>query len=249
MVAVNVDWRVQWSLLLANIIQSMRTESAFHSLCEMSNCQHGSCYIVNSSIKCACEEAYNGDRCQNVDLSKIKIIVVGTTVVFQWEHPPRLSAFTLIYYKFGSQSKISKRSILMRNNDYSLIIGDLQGSLTHYRVCVESDALSYKIGSISSANSLKNCVDVVTKPDYHSIAAWCLLLLLVCVILLLMYSQKNKIEILYFATPVYVPRYLQDENILTQLNNLNVVNEVHNPGETEVVTLPNGGNTTNIINR
>ena len=100
--------------------------------------------------------------------------------------------------------------IFMKDNENTVIVGNLKGGHTLYRICVEDQIIAERALSTQSVEILTNCVELHTQTDYNTLAGWVLAVLLSVTIVLLMYSQRDKIEILYFNSPVYIPKALQD---------------------------------------
>ena len=93
----------------------------------------------------------------------------------------------------------------MRDTENSILVGNLKGGSTHYRVCVEDEYVAEKALDTTSVELLSNCIDINTQPDYHTLAGWCIAVLLSCVAVFFMYNQREKIEILYFNRQ-YIPQ-------------------------------------------
>lgn len=98
-----------------------------------------------------------------------------------------------------------KRDIILRDNENSVLVGNLKGGSTHYRVCVEDEFTAEKAIDTTSVELLSNCIDINTQPDYHTLAGWCIAVFLSCVAVFFMYNQREKIEILYFNRQ-YIPQ-------------------------------------------
>ena len=98
-----------------------------------------------------------------------------------------------------------KRNIIMRDTENSILVGNLKGGRTHYRVCVEDEYVAEKALDTTSVELLSNCIDINTQPDYHTLAGRCIAVLLSCVAVFFMYNQREKIEILYFNRQ-YIPQ-------------------------------------------
>ena len=132
-------------------------------------------------------------------------------VIFQWKSPPRLKGYAFVYYEVdSSEMLLFKRNIYMRDNENTVIVGNLKGTHTLYQVCIEDEEVAEKALSTQSLEHITNCVQLQTQPDYHTLAGWVFAVIVALVIVLLMYSQRDKIEILYFSKPVYIPKALQD---------------------------------------
>ena len=121
----------------------------------------------------------------------------------------------------------------MKDHECSVLVGNLKGGRTHYRICVEDDLTAERALAGNTIELLSNCVQIATQPDYHTVAGWILAALLACVVVLLMYSQREKIEILYFGSKPYVPYEKQQEPDANQ--NQTIANHAS--------VLWNGGNT------
>ncbi len=114
-------------------------------------------------------------------------------------HHCRLKGYSFIYFKTeSSKLTLYKRSISMGDNENSVLVGDLYGGRAHYRVCIEDEVVAERALDSNSVELLSNCIDIDTQPDYHTLAGWCIAVLLSCVAVFFMYNQREKIEILYF---------------------------------------------------
>ena len=182
-----------------------------NKLCPSNACRNGECYLVGSQPECACTGGlFKGDRCEDVNMDVVTHAIVGTIAVFQWPEPPRLKGYAFVYYEIQSSQnateevRLYKTEIVMKNNENSVLVSDLVSQRTLYRICIEDDHVADMALSRRSVQLLRNCVNVRTLPDYHSLAAWCLAFMLCCVAVLLIYFQKDKIELLYFHKPYIV---------------------------------------------
>ena len=191
---------------LAETAEITSTPSLFQRLCASNDCRNGECYLVNTQIKCVCDSVFKGDRCQFVNLDQVHYALIGSVVIFQWPRPPRLKGYSFVYYEPADPNLILyKRSIIIHDNENSVLVGNLKGRKTHYRICIEDEYIAEKALASNAVELLSNCIDLTTQPDYHTMVGWVLLFLLAGCAILLMYSQRQKIEILYFSRP-YVPQ-------------------------------------------
>ena len=118
----------------------------------------------------------------------------------------RLKGYSFVYFEpENPQVTLFKRNIIMRDSENSILVGNLKGGSTHYRVCVEDEYVAEKALDTTSVELLSNCIDINTQPDYHTLAGWCIAVLLSCVAVFFMYNQREKIEILYFNRQ-YIPQ-------------------------------------------
>ena len=124
-----------------------------------------------------------------------------------------------------------KRSIVMKDNENSVLVGNLYAGSRRYRVCVEDEYIAERALDANSVELLSNCVDVNTQPDYHSLAGWCIAVLLSCVAVFFMYNQREKTEILYFNRQ-YVPPLELDKSSSPVHSNPN-----HNQNQSSSVNL------------
>ena len=111
-------------------------------------------------------------------------------------------------------------AIRMRDGDVSVVVGNLEGGGITYRICIEDEQTwpgGVGAGWAAASTTVDlpvggdaggvlpppdSCVLVVTQPDYDSLIGWGLVAMLTAVVILLMYSQKDKIELLYFSRPM-----------------------------------------------
>lgn len=189
------------------------TRSLFQRLCASNDCRNGECYLVNTQIKCVCDSIFKGERCEYVNLEKVHYALIGSVVIFQWPRPPRLKGYSFVYYEPSDPNLILyKRSIILHDNENSVLVGNLKGGKTHYRICIEDEMVAEQALESKGVDLLSNCIDLTTQPDYHTMVGWVLLFLLAGCAILLMYSQRQKIEILYFSRP-YIPQMEPTANL------------------------------------
>ena len=194
------------------ISASSTTPSLLRLLCTSNPCRNGVCYLVGTTRRCVCDEIYKGDVCEFINLDEVRYALIGSMVIFQWPRPPRLEGYSFVYYEPSSSDIVLyKRKIDMKDNEHSVLVGDLKGGKTHYRICIEDEYIAEKAVVSNSAELLTNCLDVTTQPDYHTLVGWILAFFLAGVCVLLMYSQRQKIEILYFSRP-YIPQMEPNPN-------------------------------------
>ncbi len=109
----------------------------------------------------------------------------------------------------------------MQDNENSVLVGNLKGGQAHYKVCLEDEYLAEKAMDSNSVELLTNCIDIDTQPDYHTLAGWIIALFLCCVAVFFMYTQREKIEILYFNRQIILPVGLAEIDIPSLQNNHN----------------------------
>lgn len=170
-------------------------------------------------VRCVCESGFTGERCQHLNMTTIGQVVLGGTVVLHWERPPRLRGFSLVFQEATNSSgpapgsTLRKSAIVMKDDARTLLLENLRGGGTSYWVCIEEDRVADDAVSTQRTDQLANCLYVSTLPDYDSMAGWALALLLSALTVLLIYLQRDKIELLYFSRPMpgyYEP--VQQEN-------------------------------------
>jgi len=110
----------------------------------------------------------------------------------------------------------------MQDNENNVIVGNLKGGRILYQICIEDIDVAERALTSQTVELLRNCMELQTQINYHTLAGWGLAFFLALMIVLLMYSQRNKIEILYFSKPVYIPKELQDtlasHDVATMMN-------------------------------
>ncbi len=200
------------TLLMAAILHAIKvsdaetpeasTSSLLVILCSTNRCRNGECYIINTDTRCICDNIFTGDHCEHVNLDETDYSIIGTVVIFKWARPPRLKGYSFIYYELENPTAIMyKRNIFMKDNENSILVGNFKGGRTLYRICIEDEYLADRAVQLGSKDMLTNCLELMTQPDYHTLAGWCLAVMLASVAILLMYSQRRKIALIYFHKP------------------------------------------------
>ncbi len=175
------------------------------SLCDFSSCRNGECYVVGQEAKCLCLSMFQGDRCQYLNMDDVTHTVIGGMAIFQWPQPPHLKGYSFIYYDLDDpEGTIYTKAITMMDDQNSAIVGNLRDVHAHYRVCIEENYLANQILANNAVEYLTNCVNVVSEPDYHTVAAWILAIIFCCVVATMVYCQRDKFELLYFSKPNYL---------------------------------------------
>lgn len=170
-------------------------------------CRHGS-PSRDFPHRCICESNFSGDLCQRLNISAIGQVVLGGTVILHWDRPPRLRGYSVVFQEARnttgptSGSLLHKTPIVMREDSRSLLLDNLKGGGTPYWVCIEEDATADVAVATQTINRLTSCLYVSTLPDYDSMAGWALALSLSGLTVLLIYLQRDKIELLYFSRPM-----------------------------------------------
>lgn len=170
-------------------------------------CRHGS-PSRDFPHRCVCESNFSGDLCQRLNVSAIGHVVLGGTVILHWDRPPRLRGYSVVFQEARNAtgptegSRLYKTPIAMREDSRSLLLDNLKGGGTPYWVCIEEDTTADMAVSTQAVNGLTSCLYVSTLPDYDSLAGWALALSLSGLTVLLIYLQRDKIELLYFSRPM-----------------------------------------------
>ena len=184
---------------------STTPNSLLRLLCSSNVCRNGECYIIGSTPKCICEELFRGDRCQYVNLDAVNTVTIGCTVIFQWSRPPRLRGYSFVYFRIDSSDRIIfKNKIIMKDNEMSTLVGKLDRQNTEYKVCLEDEYTAELVVNTNAVDFLSNCVIVRTEPDYHTMAGYLFTGLLCCVVVVLIYYQRDKLELLFFSKPLFI---------------------------------------------
>jgi hypothetical protein len=174
-------------------------------LCSNNLCRNGQCYVVGDEAKCVCDDLFRGDRCQYVNLDVVDTITIGCTVIFQWTRPPRLRGYSFVYFRLDSTDNIVyKNEIFMKDNDRSTLVGKLDRQNADYRVCLEDDYTADLVARTKALDNLANCVIVRTEPDYHTLMGYVFAGLLACIVVVLVYYQRDKLELLFFSKPMFI---------------------------------------------
>lgn len=162
--------------------------------------RNGECYVIGDQTRCICPHLFKGAHCEDVDLAHVHYSIIGSVVIFQWPRPPRLRGYSFVYYQLDKPDKmLYKNKILMSDDDQSVLVGNLREGAATYRICIEDEYIANRVMTTNSVEYLTNCVDLRTGPDYHTLAAWGLTILLCVGAVLVVYTQKDKIELLYFS--------------------------------------------------
>ena len=179
--------------------------SDLSKLCSPGPCRNGQCYTVGNTERCYCPARFHGSRCEHVDLDQVMFSVLGSVVVFRWEHPPRLNGYSFVYYELDNPNSYKyKTDIIMKDNENAALVGNLKGGYTLYRICIEDELLADKVVNQDAVEYLTNCVNLTTEPDYHTLVAWCIAAMLAAVAVLFIYFQRDKLELLYFSKPAFL---------------------------------------------
>ena len=133
-------------------------------------------------------------------MARIDHAIIGSVVIFQWPHPPRLRGYSFVYYRLDNPDGILyKNKIIMSDDEHSVVVGNLHQGSAQYRICIEDEYIADRVVSTNFVAQLSNCINLQTGPDYHTLAAWCLTIMLCVIAACLVYTQKNKIELIYFS--------------------------------------------------
>lgn len=183
------------------------------SLCSPSACRNGQCYVRGKETLCYCQSWFKGPRCEYVNIDHVSYTVIGSMVIFQWPRPPRLNGYSFVYHELDKpDSGIHKTDIVMERSERAALVGNLRGGYTMYRICIEDKFLAYRAVDENSLEHLSNCINLTTQPDYHTLVFWCIAAMFVCVVVLLIYCQKDKFELLYFSRPVFLMYEPEEED-------------------------------------
>lgn len=243
----DIDWDMDLGPAAA-IAVDREAPSLLQRICATVKCRNGECYLVNQSAHCACESTFRGDRCQFVNLDKVHYSFIGNLLVFEWYHPPRLKKYSFVYYEpLQREPQLFKKPIQIRESENSVLLGTVKGGSTRYRVCIEDDDIAERVMSTRSLDLLTNCMEITTGPDWHTLAGWCLAAVLSSVAVMLMYHQRDKIEILYFSKPYTMskPRKNSAEELL---NNSHSTQDLLNNTHTTEGLLNNSRSAEDLLN-
>ena len=200
--------------VLSSVSTANLTNILLDTLCRQISCTNGDCYLVGSAPKCSCNELYTGENCDVINLSKVQFIVIGSMVIFKWPRPPRLKHYSFIYYRIDDpMMSIYARDITIGDHESSALVGNLRDGVTLYRICIEPTDIAEYAVLTQSMDHVTNCVSVSTQPDYHSVFAWFIAACSCVVVVLLIYWQRDKIEILYFNKTVTVNNVVYNYNV------------------------------------
>lgn len=184
---------------------STTQHSLLRVLCSSNQCRNGECYIMGNEPKCICDDFYTGDKCQHVNLKAVDTITIGCTVIFQWTRPPRLRGYSFVYFRLDTSDRILyKNNILMKDNDRSTLVGKLDRQNADYSVCLEDEYTAERVLKTKAVDLLNNCVIIRTEPDYHTMAGYLFAAMLCLVVVILIYYQRDKLELLFFSKPLYI---------------------------------------------
>jgi len=144
-------------------------------------------------------------------------------MIFQWERPPRLKGYTFVYYETADPHSIMyTRTVTMGENDLSVLINNLTPGMTHYVICLEDDAVATVAVKSHAFELLTNCMEVRTSPYYSTMFAWFLSFMICVALVLLIYSQRRKIQILYFGDNHFLDKIHSDTyNAESKMNQVN----------------------------
>ena len=173
--------------------------TSYDDICVADACANGECYVVGDAAHCDCGDVYTGDRCEDINLKAVELIVIGSMVIFRWPHALRLKNYSFIYYCLDDpQMTIMRREITFADDDNSVLVGNFRDGVSLYRVCVDTNDIADLSIQTQSTEHTSNCINVSTAVDYHSLVGWFLAALCAVAAVTLVYLQKDKIELLYF---------------------------------------------------
>ena len=202
------------------------------TMCASSPCRNGQCYAVGSEIKCLCDIIFKGDECQDVNMDAVTHSMIGTALVFKWSEPPRLQGYYFVYYRLDSEQLVLfKNAIRMDDNENAVIVGDLQHAKSVYRICIEDEFVADLAVSTKSTEGLRNCIEIETQPDFHTMAGYFIWVMLFALVVLIMYWQRDKIEFLYFQKPTHM--YYADRPIQAEQDDPEQSGETRAPSQEE----------------
>lgn len=184
------------------------------TICSNFNCVNGQCYLIGTTPKCSCDTVFKGDACDIVDLSKVEFIIIGSMIIFKWHRPPRLNNYSFLYYRLDDPDMILyKRDILIGDHESSALVGNLQDGVADYQICIEKEDVADRAVLTQSMEFATNCVQVSTSPDYHTVFAWFIAGCTVVAAVLLIYWQRDKIELLYFNRAITINNGIYNYNV------------------------------------
>ena len=190
--------------LTAAVLRNQSTlapSSAMDNLCAGNVCGHGQCYVVGNRPRCVCDRIYRGKMCQVVNLDTLEYAIIGRVVFFQWQEAPQLQGYSFVYYRNDHPEVVLLKPIVMRKSQMSLIVAGLKGVRTSYTICIEDQTTANTVKETGALDVLSNCLEISTKQDYQTLVAWVISCTLFCVVVFLIYHQKEKIEFMYFNKP------------------------------------------------
>ena len=165
-------------------------------------CINGICYVINNKKTCSCGRFFFGTQCESVNMKSVEYTAIGSIVIFKWHIPPRLRRYSFVYFeKYQSPILLQKHAISMTKSQTMLILPNLKPGRVTYTVCVVDDAIADVSVGYESTELLSGCVDVLTQNDYETLAGFCIAAVASIVVVVLVCSQREKIEILYFNRP------------------------------------------------
>ena len=169
-----------------------------------------------------------------VTFFQIRLAAIEDSVILQWISPPRLTGYKLVYYEtVDPLSMMYTQDINMKDKDISILVSGLKSGRTHYRMCIEDSLTANLAVATHGFTLLTHCLEVHTSADYHTMFAWLLAFCLFGVVLLLVYAQRQKIQILYFGGQHFLDKrhndtYNNEINMNHKTTSLNSVQDSNN---------------------
>ena len=98
-----------------------------------------------------------------------------------------------------------------------------------FRICIEEDIVTDYVVTYKNLSHLNNCLSVHTRWDFYSSFGWLVVFVCCASGVLVIYTGRQNIEILYFGAKPYVDK-AQHDNLTLILENLNAYNEESQSG-------------------
>ena len=203
------------TMLMLSLAECQTTTlSLLDSICASVNCPNGHCYIVGSQPMCACDVVFKAPNCEVVDLNGVNFIIIGSMVIAKWAQPPRLTDYAFVYYRITDEKAyIHKRTIDISDYESSVLVGNLRDGISMYRICIEPETIAKEAVLSQSMDHVTNCVNISTQPDYHTVFAWLIAACSCVAAVLLIYWQRDKIELLYFNRAITINNGIYNYNV------------------------------------
>lgn len=136
-------------------------------------------HCKNNSI-CNCtihsEEYFYGNVCQYVNLTKPDKEIYTRTVLFKWEHPPKLRSYAFVFSKTAEQGGYpEKLKVNMTDNERTLLLYRLESDKKEYLVCLLEDIGNTNYNRTTFFNSFndtsknENCLKIITRESREKI--------------------------------------------------------------------------------
>ena len=188
-------------LMIQNSYSVSTASTVFHMLCARNHCRNGMCYQLHNKMFCSCGELFHGSRCEKIDTKAVQYDSIGSMAIFHWPRPPRLKGYSFVYYEITEKTSpvLQKIALSIKENENSATLSNLKGTGAAYNVCILDETVAELAVRQNTMELLSDCVTIEIYQGYFTLAGWSIAGIVAIAVVFLMYSQKGKIEILYYS--------------------------------------------------